>query len=203
MYKFGQVEVKSKDFNTAYNVENSIDLEKIRLAEGVVANKHDTRYSVGYELEPGKIVPLYIKTPKNCSSSGVSRYNEFSAWKMGFNVFEDKEWISKYESIWRKVEALLGEKFDGTPLNNKKYINAKLITWDGEIKTRFRGSDWSKPEDIGACHATGILKIASVYRKGSNYHLQVFLKECKYEKRDVSFESQLSDDEDSGYDTVW
>ena len=34
-----------------------------------------------------------------------------------------------------------------------------------------------------------------------NYNLQVFLKECKYMKRDAIFESQLSDD-DEGYDTV-
>ena len=52
-----------------------------------------------------------------------------------------------------------------------------------------------------ACYASGVLKVGSVYRKGSNYHLQVFLKECKYTKRDTSFESQLSDD-DEGYDTV-
>ena len=55
-------------------------------------------------------------------------------------------------------------------------------------------------------HATGVLKISSVYRQGSNYHLQVFLKECKYRKRDISFESQLSDDDDSdesGYDTIY
>ena len=60
-------------------------------------------------------------------------------------------------------------------------------------------------EEIGACHATGILKIGSVYRHGGKHHLQVFLKECKYRKRDVSFESQLSDDDDSddsGCDTV-
>ena len=32
--------------------------------------------------------------------------------------------------------------------------------------------------------------------------LQVFLKECKYQERDVIFNSLLSDDEDEGYDTV-
>ena len=94
---FGQVEIQSKDFNSVYEVTDTVDLEKIRVSEGVVANKHDTRYTVGYEVEPGRIIPLYIKTPKNCFSSGVSQYNEASAWKMGFNVSEDKEWVSKYE----------------------------------------------------------------------------------------------------------
>ena len=85
-------------------------------------------------------------------------------------------------------------------------MNPKLIFLGyGENRTRFREGKYTRYiEDIGACHATGILKIGSVYRQESNYHLQVFLKECKYRKRDVSFESQLSDDEsdDSGCDTV-
>ena len=123
---------------------------------------------------------------------------------MGFNVSKDEAWVRQYEAIWNKVEELLRQKLEGTPLNNGKYINPKLITWDGEIRTRFKGKPWEKPENIGASHATGVLKIGSVYRQGSNYHLQVFLKECKYTKRDISFESQLSDDdEDSGYDTIY
>ena len=75
----------------------------------------------------------------------------------------------------------------------------------GEIRTRFRGNAWGKSEEIGSCYATGVLKIGSVYRQGSSYYLQVFLKECKYKKRDTNYTSWLSDDEreeDEGYDTV-
>lgn len=199
MYKFGQVEISGKDFNSVYEVTDVVDLEKIRVSDPVVANKHDSRYAIGYEVEPGKIVPLHIKTPKDCTSSGVSRYNEASPWKMGFNVSENEAWIRHYQAVWNKVEELLFEKLAGSP---GKYINPKLITWDGEIRTKFRGNSWGKPEDIGPCYATGVLKIGSIYRQGSNYYLQVHLKECKYKERDVSFVSQLSDDEDSGYDTV-
>ena len=78
MYKFGQIEIASKEFNSVYQIQKDVELEKIRVSEGVVANKHDTRYTVGYEVESGKIVPLCIKTPKDCLSSGVSRYNESS-----------------------------------------------------------------------------------------------------------------------------
>ena len=84
-------------------------------------------------------------------------------------------------------------------MGSEMCIRDRLITWDGEIRTGFRGTS-PKPEDIGLCCATGVLKIGSVYRQGSNYHLQVFLKECKY--RENAFKSLLSDDEDEGYDTV-
>jgi len=45
MYKFGKIEVPSKTFNTVYQAVDisTIDLEKIRISEGVVANKHGIR----------------------------------------------------------------------------------------------------------------------------------------------------------------
>ena len=119
-------------------------------------------------------MPLYVKTPKDCSSSGVTRYNESSTWKMGFNVGGDETWMQQYEAIWKKVEKLLGEGLAGESLSSRKYANPKLITWDGEIRIGFRGT-LPEPEDIGSCYATRVLKIGSVYRQGSNYHLQVFL----------------------------
>ena len=204
MFKFGEIQIASREFNTKYQLTKDMDLKKIRLSEGVTANKHDTRYTIGYEKEPGEIVPLYIKTPKDCISPGVSQYNESAPWKMGFNVSEEKARIEKYWGICGKVEELLeGKKLEGEPLNNGRYINPKLITWDGEITTMFKGDSRGKSKKIGSCYATGVLKIGSVYRKGSNYHLQVFLRECKYRKRESSFESLLSSDEDEdGCDTV-
>ena len=206
MYKFGQIPISSKEFNSVYRVAKNVDLEKIRVSEGVAVNSRcDTRFIIGYETEPGVIVPLYIKTPKDCFSSGVSRYNESSPWKMSFNLREDEAWMHQYAVIWETIEELLGEKLMGNPLCDF-WLNAKLITWGGEIRTRFiRNNSLVRLEGIGSCKATGVLKIGSVYRQGSNCNLQVFLKECKYKERDTSFESQLSDDDesdDSGYDTI-
>ena len=100
-----------------YQITNDVDCEKIRISEGVLASKHDTRYTIGYEVEPGKVVPLYIKTPKDCLSSGVTQYSESSPWKMGFNVGEDETWMRQYEAIWKKVEELLGEGLRGESLS--------------------------------------------------------------------------------------
>ena len=79
MYKFGNFEIESKKFNSEYQVQKDVELEKIRISEGVVANKHDERHTVGYGVAPGVVVPLCIKTPKDCLSSGISRYNEASS----------------------------------------------------------------------------------------------------------------------------
>ena len=122
---------------------------------------------------------------------------------MRFNVSEDEAWVKDYEAIWITIEeCLLKKSLQGKPLSSGKYVNPKLITWDGEIRTGFRGTS-PEPEDIGSCYATGVLKIESVYRQESYYHLQVFLKECKYRERDVIFKSLLRDEEDECYDTVY
>ena len=113
-----------------------------------MANKHDTRYTIGYEVEPGKIVSLCIKTPKNCLSSGVTRYSKSSQLKMGFNVGGDEAWMRRYEAVWKKVEELLGERLMGEPLSSGKYVNPKLITWDSRIRTAFRGTS-PEPRDWG------------------------------------------------------
>ena len=107
MYKFGEIEISSKEFNSVYRVQKDVNCEKIRISEGVVANKHDMKYTLGYEVEPGVIVPLYVKTPKDCLSSGVSRYNEASPWKMGFNVSEYEAWIRQYDGLWEGCPGLV------------------------------------------------------------------------------------------------
>ena len=141
--------VKSK--SKARNLTAFTRFRKTSTLKRSVAKKHDMRYTLGYEVEPGVIVPLYIKTPKDCLSSGVSRYNEASPWKMGFNVGEYEAWIRQYDGIWRKVEELLRQtsgqqssKLEGAPLNNGKYVNPKPLTWDNEIRTRFREGNYSR-----------------------------------------------------------
>ena len=199
MLEFGQISISSKDFYKTYQVPESIDMEKITISDAVTANKIDTRRTIGYEVEPGKVIPLFIKTPKNCSSNGVTRYNENSAWKMGFRVGDEQAWVEQYEAIWARIEELIFEKLAGSLLSNGQFINPKLIAWESDIKTQFHGQcvPYSRH-----CEATGVLKIGSVYQQGKNHHFQVFLKECKYKETDADFQSQLSDD-DSGFDTVW
>ena len=83
MYKFDGIEISKKIFNSTYMVITNVELDKIKISDKNVANKHDIRYTIGYEIESDKIIPFYIKTPKNCHSSGINRYDENSPWKMG------------------------------------------------------------------------------------------------------------------------
>ena len=204
--------MSSKKFNGVYELTDvySMNMDKITVSKPIQCGEHDDKYIVGYEKEPGTIIPLHIKTPVNCSSNGISQYKENSPWKMGFNVEEDREWKRKYIAIWAKVEELIFDCFNSEMVKNGKYINPKLIVWDGEINTRFNGEKGCNPKKIEklfsgkSLEATGILRISYVYRQGSNYHPQLYLKECKYVEKERVFKSLLcyTEDDDEGWDTV-
>ena len=58
----------------------------------------------------GALIPLFIKTPKNIFSYGVSQYDKNSAYTMSFNVSEAEEWVAQYKKIWNEVEKLATEQ---------------------------------------------------------------------------------------------
>ena len=57
-------------------------------------NGNDCRYTVGYQADRA-LIPLFIKTPKNIFSYGVSQYDKNFAYTMAFNVSEEKSgWLN-------------------------------------------------------------------------------------------------------------
>ena len=77
MLKFGQKEVTTKDFYGQRQVTGifKININKVVLSDKVACNNgKDCRYIVGYQVD-GALISLFIKTPKNIFSYGVSQYN--------------------------------------------------------------------------------------------------------------------------------
>ena len=101
----------------------------------------DCRYIVDYQVDRA-LVPLFIKTPKNIFSCGVSQCDKNSAYTMSFNVSEEKDWMSQYKKIWNEVESQLFEKLATEPIKGgDRYVYGKLKTWKEHIKTNFHGQD--------------------------------------------------------------
>ena len=170
MLKFGQKEVAAKEFYSQRQITDifMIDLNKVVVSDKVSCNNgRDCRHIVGYEVD-GALIPLFIKTPKNIFSYGVSQYDKNSAYKMSFNVSEAREWVSQYKKIWNEVESQLFEKLP-TELIKGRCVYGKLNTWKERIKTNFYGQD--VPYNI-YCNTTAVLKIDSIYKQGKNYHPQ-------------------------------
>ena len=101
MLKFGQKEVTTKDFYGQRQITDifTIDVNKVVTSDKVSCNNgKDCRYIVGYQVD-GALIPLFIKTPKNIFSYGVSQYDKNSAYVMQFNVSDAKEWVSQHKKI--------------------------------------------------------------------------------------------------------
>ena len=101
MFKFGLKEVTIKDFYVERQVTDifMIDANKVMVSDKVLCNNgKDCCYIVGYQVDEA-LIPLFIKTPKNTFSYGVSQCNKNSAYAMSFNVFEAREWVSQYIKI--------------------------------------------------------------------------------------------------------
>ena len=67
-FKFGQIEVASKDFLKQKHVTDifMINVNKVELSDRVLCNNgKDWQYIVGYQVHGETVVPLFIKTPKN------------------------------------------------------------------------------------------------------------------------------------------
>ena len=106
MLKFGQREVTTKDFYGQRQINDlfMIDIGNVVISDKVPCNNgKDCRYIIGYQVNEA-LMPLFIKTPKNTFSYGVSQYDINSAYTMFFNVSEKKEWVPQYEKIWNEIE---------------------------------------------------------------------------------------------------
>ena len=72
--KFGQKEVTTKDFYGQRQITDifMIDVNKLVVSDKVPCNNgKDCRYIVDYQASE-ILIPLFIKTPKQCFSYGVS-----------------------------------------------------------------------------------------------------------------------------------
>ena len=159
MLKFGQKEVTTKDFYEQRQITDifTINVNKLVISEQVPCNnRKDCRYIVGHHVD-GALIPLFIKTPKNIFSYGVSRYDNNSAYTILFNISEEKGWVSQYKKIWNEVESQLFKKLATEPIKGeRKGIYGKLKTWKERKKTNFHGQDVSYYMN---CNATAVLKI--------------------------------------------
>ena len=48
-----------------------------------------------------------------------------------------KNYLKKYNEIWRKASNIIKEEFDSKPVYNRKYLKLKLKSYNGRINTNF------------------------------------------------------------------
>ena len=106
----------------------------------------------------------------------------------------DKEFLKKYNQIWKRVQKLLKTEFDSEPVygDNDKYIKTKIKIYAGSMITNFQ--DKKIPKEKGPCKCLSIIMLDSVIKAKKKYYPQTLLEECKYEREKIKIENLIDDD---------
>ena len=68
-----------------------------------------------------------------------------------------KNYLKKYNEIWRKASNIIKEEFDSKPVYNRKYLKLKLKSYNERINTNFYNN--KIPKESSQC----ILSVSNIH----------------------------------------
>ena len=99
--------------------------------------------------------------------------------------------MEKYNTIWDNVSAGIKRKFDSEPVYNKSFLKTKIKSCSDEA-IDFHDKEIPKVDSNHTCLA--VISLNYALNKDGNYYPQVFLKECKYLKKEKKMIRYINDD---------
>ena len=193
--KFGDEEVDKKEFNFS---KQAISLDSTDLSKIVVSNKwkiNDTTYKyLCRYLNNDVIQSLCVLLPQ---MDGYIKYFDDGGKNMSF-VTDDEEVYKKYNEIWEVVRKLFKLKFTVGPVQDDKYIIAKLKMFNRINRTTFTNNIIPIERNNYTCIAA--IDIDSVLKIGNKRaYPQAYLEQFKYKlkkRKTVNFiDDEIIDDE--------
>ena len=86
-FKFGQKQIPSKYFCNQLTGILTINVNNLVLSDRVSCNDgKDWWYTVGYQVDGEITIPLFMKTPKNLLTYGVTQFDKNSAFTMSLTM---------------------------------------------------------------------------------------------------------------------
>ena len=196
--KFGHKEVyKTKFYLSEQAISlDSIDLNKIILSKKWKVNDTTHKYICGY-LNNDTIQPLCVILPQ---MNGYIKYFDDSGKNMSF-VTDDEEIYEKYKEIWEVVRKLLKVDFTVGPVQDDKYLVAKLKIFDRINRTTFTNN--AIPIERNHYTCIPAIDIDSILKIDKRVYPQAYLEQCKYKLKKRKHGNFIDDeiiDEDSDSD---
>ena len=194
--KLGDKEVDKKKFYLSKEaiLLDSVDLSKIVVSSKWKLNDETYKYFCGY-LNNDVIKPLCVVLPQ---MNGYIKYFEDGGKNISFTTDNEKVY-QKYDEIWNVVKRLLKLKFTVGPVQEGKYISAKLKIFRKKNLTTFSNNIIPSEKNDYICITA--IDIDSVLKIDKKVYPQAYLEQCKYKlkkRRVVSFiDSEIIDDSDS------
>ena len=201
--KFGDKEVDKKEFYSSKQAISldSVDLDKIVVSSKWKINETTYKYLCGY-LNNDVIQPLCVILPQ---MNEYIKYFDNSGKNMTF-VTDNEKVYDKYNKIWEVIRKLLKVKFTANPVQDDKYLVAKLKIFNRINRTTFNNNIPIERNHYICIPAIDIDSVLKLDNKRA--YAQVYLEQCKYKlkKRKIAnyIDDEIIDEEsDSDYnDTV-
>ena len=92
-------------------------------------------------------------------------------------LIEDDDLLDKYNTIWDNVSTDIKKEFDSELVCNKRFLKTKIKSHSDEFRD-FYSKEIFILDSNHTCLA--VTSLDSGLKKGDNYYLKVFLKDCKY-----------------------
>ena len=154
------------------------------------------KYFIGYMDDFAS--PLCLILPQ---MSVCIKYFQNGGKNMSFKI--DEDWVYlKHNEIWNKTRELLnGIKLSSDVIYNDQFIKTKVKTFSEVIKTMFNGNKIPEKKVEYTCLAC--ISIDSVLKVDKNWYPQIYLEQCKYQKkkREIKHLTDYEIDLDSDYET--
>ena len=203
--KFGDKEVDKKEFYSSKQAIplDSVDLDKIVVSRKWKINETTYKYLCGY-LNNDVIQPLCVILPQ---MDGYIKYFDNGGKNMTF-VMDNKKVYDKYNEIWEVIRKLLKVKFAVNPVQDDKYLVAKLKIFNRINRITFNNNNIPNNNNnnnnnnnicIPAIDIDSVLKIDN-----KRAYPQAYLEQCKYKLKKRKIVNYIDDeiiDDDSDNDT--
>ena len=177
--KFGDKKVDKKEF---YSSKQAISLDSVDLDKIVVSNKwkiNETtyKYLCGC-LNNDVIQPLCVILPQ---MHGYIKYFDDGGKNMTF-VTHNERVFDKYNKIWEVIRKLLKVRFAANPVQDDKYLVAKLKIFNKINRTTFNENNKNNiPIERSHYICIPAIDIDSVLKiDNKRAYPQTYLEQCKY-----------------------
>ena len=209
---FNNKNIKKSNFynnnKKIFNIDD-IDVNKILVSKKEQYGKYNSfKHFIGYN-DNDVIRPLYLFV-----SQTTGYINKFEKNKIAISlIVKGKQLLENYNKIWKKIDGLMGIDFESkaTYVDDDKYINTKIKTYENSIITNFYDKTGFKEvsEEKVPHKCLSITVLDSVLYAYEKYYLQTFLEECKHIREnlkiknyvDMELESKSDSDSDSDTDS--
>ena len=187
--KFGDKEVYKSKF---YSSKQAISLDSVDLFKKKwKINDTTSKYICGY-LNNDTIQPLCVILPQMV---GYIKYFDDGGKNISF-VTDDEKIYKKYNEIWEVVKKLLKVDFTVDPVQDDKYLVAKLKIFDRINRTTFNNDNNNNSIPIERNHYICIpaIDIDLVLKIDKKAYPQAYLEQCKYKLKKRKIVNYIDDE---------